>query len=91
MQDQSDVHNLPIDITFSRLGEWLADQKKIPSDWRKRLNSLKSRVPSAFTSLLKDIDPFFQTLDPQGIGYLEAKQIYDILMKSTTESRNILR
>ncbi|KAL5707964.1 hypothetical protein ACHQM5_018809 [Ranunculus cassubicifolius] len=89
MQDQSDVRNLPIDITFSRLGEWLTDRKKIPSDWRKRLNSLKSRVPSAFTSLPKDIDPFFQTLDPQGIGYLEAKLIYDILMKSTTESRNI--
>ncbi|KAF5187023.1 Cdk5 regulatory subunit-associated protein [Thalictrum thalictroides] len=88
-EDPSDVRNLPIDITFSRLGEWLVDRKKIPGDWRKRLNSVKVRIPSAFSSLPKDVDPFFQTLDPEVIGYLEAKQIYDILMKTTSESRNI--
>lgn len=89
MQGQDDIRNLPIDITFSRLGEWLVDRKRIPSDWRKRLAAVRARISTAFASLPKDIDPYFQTLDPEGIGYLEAKQIYDILLRSTSESRNI--
>ncbi|XP_058071043.1 CDK5RAP3-like protein [Magnolia sinica] len=89
MQDAAEIRNLPIDIAFSRLGEWLVDRKKIPSDWRKRMSSIKSRISSAFSSLPKDLDPFFQTLDSDAIGYLEAKQIYDILLKLTPESRNI--
>ncbi|KAF9597874.1 hypothetical protein IFM89_021959 [Coptis chinensis] len=69
--------------------EWLVDRKKIPGDWRKRLNTVRAKISTSFTSLPKNIDPFFQTLDSQVIGYIEAKKIYDILMKSTSESRNI--
>ncbi|KAI8558932.1 hypothetical protein RHMOL_Rhmol04G0134500 [Rhododendron molle] len=89
MPNQDDIRNLPIDIAFARLGEWLVDRKRIPSDWRKRLAAVRAKVSAAFSSLPKDIDPYFQTLDPEGIGYLEAKQIYDILLKSAPESRNI--
>ncbi|OVA06650.1 Protein of unknown function DUF773 [Macleaya cordata] len=89
MQDQADIRNLPIDIAFSRLGEWLTDRKKIPWDWRKRLTAVRARISSAFSSLPKDLNPYFQTLDPEAIGYTEAKQIYDILLTSTPESRNI--
>lgn len=89
MQTPDDIRNLPIDITFSRLGEWLVDRKRVPTDWRKRFAAIKAQIAKEFSSLPKDSDPLFQTLDPEGIGYLEAKQIYDILLKSTTESRNI--
>lgn len=89
MQTPDDVRNLPIDITFSRLGEWLVDRKRVPADWRKRLAAIRALVAKQFPGLPKDVDPYFQTLDPEGIGYLEAKQIYDILLKSTPESRNI--
>lgn len=89
MQDQSDIRNLPIDIAYARLGEWLVDRKKIPSDYRKRLSAIRSKISSAFSSLPKGVDPFFQTLDLEVIGYIEAKQIYNILLNSTTESRNI--
>ncbi|XP_043691349.1 CDK5RAP3-like protein [Telopea speciosissima] len=88
MQSQDEIRNLPIDIAFARLGEWLADRKRIPADWRKRLATVRARISSAFKSLPKDIDPYFQTLDPEVIGYMEAKQICDTLLKSTPESRN---
>ncbi|GAV63934.1 DUF773 domain-containing protein [Cephalotus follicularis] len=84
-----DISNLPIDITFSRLGEWLVDRKRIPYDWRKRVAAIRAKISKDFSSLPKDIDPYFQTLDPEGIGFLEAKKIYDILLKSTSDSRNI--
>ncbi|KAJ6381024.1 hypothetical protein OIU77_029845, partial [Salix suchowensis] len=86
MQNPDDIRNLPIDITFSRLGEWLVDRKRIPADWRKQIVSIRARISKEFASLPKEIDPYFQTLDP---GYLEAKKIYEILMKSNPESRNI--
>ncbi|OIT04329.1 PREDICTED: CDK5RAP3-like protein [Nicotiana attenuata] len=89
MQNQDDIRNLPIDIAFARLGEWLADRKRIPADWRKRLAAVRAKITSSFASLPKDIDPYFHTLDVEGIGYLEAKKIYEILLKSTPESRNI--
>ncbi|KAK0583689.1 hypothetical protein LWI29_001510 [Acer saccharum] len=89
MQTPEDIRKLPIDITFSRLGEWLVDRKRIPSDWRKRMAVIRAKISKEFSALPKDIDPFFHTLDSDGIGYLEARKIYDILLKSTPESRNI--
>ncbi|KAG2262928.1 hypothetical protein Bca52824_070007 [Brassica carinata] len=89
MQSQDDVRNLPIDITFSRLGEWLVDRKRIPADWRKKVAAIRVKISKEFSALPKDIDPYFQTLDPDVIGYLEAKKIYEILLKTTPESRNI--
>ncbi|KAI3472149.1 hypothetical protein Pfo_029637 [Paulownia fortunei] len=89
MKNQDEIRNLPIDIAFARLGEWLVDRKRIPVDWRKRMAAVRAKIATSFASLPKDIDPFFLTLDPEGIGYLEAKQIYEILLKSTPESRNI--
>ncbi|XP_016470055.2 CDK5RAP3 protein homolog [Nicotiana tabacum] len=89
MQSQDDIRNLPVDIAFARLGEWLADRKRIPADWRKRLAAVRAKITMSFASLPKDIDPYFHTLDVEGIGYLEAKKIYEILLKSAPESRNI--
>ncbi|KAL1196887.1 CDK5RAP3-like protein [Cardamine amara subsp. amara] len=89
MPTQDDVQNLPIDITFSRLGEWLVDRKRIPADWRKRVAVIRVKILKEFSSLPKEVDPYFQTLDPEVIGYLEVKKIYEILLKTTPESRNI--
>lgn len=89
MQKEEDIRNLPIDIAFARLGEWLVDRKRISADWRKRLAAVRAKITTSFASLPKDIDPYFHTLDIEGIGYLEAKKIYEILLKSTQDSRNI--
>lgn len=87
--NSSDIQNLPIDITYSRLGEWLIDRRRIPADWRKRLSLLRARIASALKSLPKDLDPWFQKLDPENTGYLEAKRTCVILSESTPEVRNI--
>ncbi|XP_057783246.1 CDK5RAP3-like protein [Salvia miltiorrhiza] len=89
MQNEEEIRKLPIDIAFARLGEWLVDRKRIPADWRKRMTAVRAKITTSFAALPKDIDLFFQTLDLEGIGYLEAKKIYEILLKSTPESRNI--
>jgi CDK5 regulatory subunit-associated protein 3 len=39
------------------------DRKRIPQDWRKRLNAIRSRISSVFLSLPRDLDPFFLTVD----------------------------
>ncbi|XP_010243079.1 PREDICTED: CDK5RAP3-like protein [Nelumbo nucifera] len=89
MHDPEEIRKLPIDIAFARLAEWLVDRKKIPADYRKRLAAVRARISSAFSALPKNIDPYFQTLDQEAIGYTEAKKIYDILLRSAPESRNI--
>lgn len=89
MHNQEDIGNLPIDIAFARLGEWLVDRKKIPADWRKRLVALRAKIMTAFASTPKGLDPSFHNLEAEGIGYLEAKYIYEVLQKSSPESRNI--
>lgn len=46
--------------------EWLVDRKRIPADWRKRLAAIRVRISKEFSALPKDIDPYIQTLDPEG-------------------------
>ncbi|KAF0904599.1 hypothetical protein E2562_035856 [Oryza meyeriana var. granulata] len=89
MHDPAEIRNLPIDITFGRLQEWLVDRKRVPQDWRKRLAGIRARVAAASASVPRDLDPSLLALEPDEIGYLEAKKIYGILLKSSTESRNI--
>ncbi|KAL6909726.1 hypothetical protein ACP4OV_001385 [Aristida adscensionis] len=89
MHDASEIRNLPIDIAFGRLQEWLVDRRRVPQDWRKRLAGIRARVAAAFASLPRDLDPSLLALEPEDIGYLEAKKIYGILLDSNTESRNI--
>lgn len=50
--------------------EWLVDRKRIPADWRKRMAAVRAKIATSFASLPKDIDPYFQTLDPEGFWFL---------------------
>lgn len=45
------------------------DRKRIPADWRKRVAAIRVKILKEFSSLPKEIDPFFQTLDPEGLNF----------------------
>lgn len=78
---------LPIDITYSKLADWLVDRKKIPADWRKKVASLRARITAAFASLPLSLDPWLQNCTAENTGYLEARRIRDLLAESNPESR----
>lgn len=81
--------NLPIDLTYSKLADWLVDRKKIPPDWRKKLVSIRTCIGAALPRLPKDVDPWFRTLTHEVVGYLEAKHIMNVLTAAMPESRTL--
>jgi len=66
MHDPSEIRNLPIDIAFGRLQEWLVDRKRVPQDWRKRLAGIRARIAAAFPSLPRELHPSLLGLEPEG-------------------------
>ena len=50
------------------------DRKRIPADWRKKVAAIRVKISKEFSSLPKDIDPYFQTLDPDGNSCLKKKK-----------------
>lgn len=58
------------EFEFSTFAEWLVDRKRVPADWRKRVAAIRLRISKEFSSLPKDSDPFFQTLDSEGSKFM---------------------
>eukprot|EP00249_Psilotum_nudum_P007274 c20442_g1_i1 orf=228-1967(+) len=81
------LHQIPIDISYSKLTDWLVDRRKMPADWWKKLGQIRNRIAAAFPALPKDVNPWFETLSPDSTGYLEAKRIRDILTEAKPEDR----
>lgn len=84
-----DVSELPIDITFSKLADWLVDRKRIPADWRKRLLSIRAKIAAALPPLPKDLHPSFPSLSVEAVGYLESKHILSTLTAAKPEGRTL--
>jgi len=68
------------EFEFSTLTEWLVDRKRVPADWRKRVGAIRVRISKEFSSLPKDSDPFFQTLDSEGSNFMCVNGIRSLIV-----------
>ncbi|GAQ85552.1 hypothetical protein KFL_002410020 [Klebsormidium nitens] len=80
---------LPIDINYSKLADWLVDRKRVPSDWRKKLSAVHHLRDAALTALPKTLDPSFLNLSSETTGYLEVKHVRDTLAELNPETRGL--
>jgi hypothetical protein len=72
--------DLPVDIGYNKLIEWLTSRKKLVPDWRKRLNVLHIQT----ATLSKTLPPGVLTGLPMGrgesMGYFNCKQVRHMLL-----------
>jgi hypothetical protein len=70
---------LPIDINYAKLAEWLVSRKKMVSDWHKRLAAIQAKI----TEAAKELPPGLLVGLPGGadapIDYFRAAAIRDKL------------
>jgi hypothetical protein len=70
---------LPLDINYQKLGEWLVSRKRLPTDWHRRLAAIQAKVVEAS----KDLPPGLLAGLPGGadapIDYFRAVAVRDAL------------
>eukprot|EP00775_Hariotina_reticulata_P008742 gene8742-8922_t len=73
---------LPIDINYQKLSEWLVTRQKLPGDWHKRVQAIQAKI----TEALKDLPAGTMAQLPGGqdapMDYLMAVQIRDKLAET---------
>ncbi|EFJ26499.1 hypothetical protein SELMODRAFT_172615 [Selaginella moellendorffii] len=74
---------LPIDIAYAKLADWLVDRRWMHGEWRKKLAQIRARIAPAFARLPKQGDPWLLSLSPESVGYLEARRIRDIALSTS--------
>ncbi|GBF99758.1 hypothetical protein Rsub_12533 [Raphidocelis subcapitata] len=70
---------LPLDINYQKLAEWLGSRKRLPADWHRRLAAIQAKVAEA----AKDLPPGLLAGLPGGadapIDYFRAVALRDAL------------
>eukprot|EP00884_Botryococcus_braunii_P000658 jgi/Botrbrau1/10593/Bobra.0358s0013.1 len=46
---------LPIDVNYGKLEQWLVERRQLPKDWRKRVNAIQGKVAVAATQLPAEV------------------------------------
>ncbi|WIA18375.1 hypothetical protein OEZ85_009837 [Tetradesmus obliquus] len=73
---------LPIDINYQKLPEWLVSRQKLPADWHKRLEAIKSKISEAEKELPPGLLSQLPGPADAPVDYFRALQIRDKLAES---------
>ncbi|WIA38655.1 hypothetical protein OEZ86_001962 [Tetradesmus obliquus] len=73
---------LPIDINYQKLPEWLVSRQKLPADWHKRLEAIKSKISEAEKELPPGLLSQLPGPADATVDYFRSLQIRDKLAES---------
>ena len=72
----------PLDISYNEISTWLANRRKLATDWIKRLREVQSRSAKAFATLPVGFAAQFESCEDGVVDYPTAKRIRDALAET---------
>lgn len=73
----------PLDILYSEIPQWLANRRKLPTDWMKRLRELRVKIDKSFNAFPSSFVALFETQEDGTIEYSTVKAIRDKLAETS--------
>lgn len=72
---------LPIDINFSKMEDWLSERQKIKSDWRNSLRKIQEKLEGAIDGLPDNpaLNAVKEGINIKEMNYFTCKKLRDIL------------
>ncbi|PRW59500.1 CDK5RAP3 isoform A [Chlorella sorokiniana] len=65
---------LPLDVNYAKLPEWLVDRKQVPTDWSRKLQAIQAKAAEAVNELPPGFLGQFEGGE-EGLDYFLAKQV----------------
>jgi hypothetical protein len=73
---------LPIDVPYKKLAEWLSSRQKLVADWSKRLAAIAAKASDCFKELGPDVTSQLKDGADSPLDYMRAVEIRDLLAKT---------
>ncbi|KAI7844631.1 hypothetical protein COHA_001721 [Chlorella ohadii] len=65
---------LPLDVNYAKLPEWLVDRKQVPADWSRKLQAIQTKAAEAVAELPPGFLGQFEGGE-EGLDYFLARQV----------------
>jgi len=77
---QEDIMDeLPIDIHYAKLLDWLLDRRKVPSGWHEGIRSVRFKVNESLADLPADDDEVLTIVGGQYLDYFGCKKLLSVI------------
>ncbi|EGD82638.1 hypothetical protein PTSG_03295 [Salpingoeca rosetta] len=87
MADEA-VQNLPIDIQFSKLRDWLIDRQWVKKDYFKAAGAIRRQINSNWNALPEEVRQGFEA--PEQLTYYDCQTVIDRLKETEHGAKNML-
>eukprot|EP00887_Chlorella_sp_A99_P006696 scaffold3.g6696.t1 len=77
---------LPVDIKYDKLQEWLVDRRQVPTDWVRRLQAVQAQAAAAVAELPPGFLAQLEGGEDAPLNYARAKQVLERLAETAEKS-----